>query len=107
MSATVHPAQVNIARMNAPLESPGMAAFAARLDEVTAQADASPGAIATSAVGCPFLKGRTSLEDQSSGSATAMQFRPAALARYMAESASRRKVLSRRRWLPPGARCSR
>jgi hypothetical protein len=43
MSATVHLAQVNIARMNAPLESPEMAAFAARLDEVNAQADVSPG----------------------------------------------------------------
>jgi len=42
-NAELHLAQVNIARMNAPLDSPEMAAFAARLDEVNALADASPG----------------------------------------------------------------
>src|SRR5450631_31034 len=51
--------------------------------------------------------GRTQRHAQSSGSAIWTQFRPAALARYIAESARRRSVLSRRRWVPPGARCSR
>ena len=36
-------AQVNIARMKAPLESPVMAGFVARLDEINALADDSPG----------------------------------------------------------------
>jgi hypothetical protein len=39
----VHIAQVNIARMRAPLESPEMAGFASRLDEINALADGSPG----------------------------------------------------------------
>ncbi len=43
MNAEVHLAQVNIARMNGPLESPEMAAFAARIDEINALADGSPG----------------------------------------------------------------
>ena len=38
-----HLAQVNIARMRGPLESPVMADFVARLDEIDALADASPG----------------------------------------------------------------
>jgi uncharacterized protein DUF3291 len=38
-----HLAQVNIARMRAPLEDPIMSDFVARLDEVNALADASPG----------------------------------------------------------------
>ena len=36
-------AQLNIARMKYPLESPGMAGFVARLEDVNALADASPG----------------------------------------------------------------
>ena len=38
-----HLAQVNIARMLAPLEEPLMAGFVARLDEINALADRSPG----------------------------------------------------------------
>ena len=38
-----HIAQVNIARMRAPLEDPLMADFVAQLDPVNAVADASPG----------------------------------------------------------------
>jgi len=38
-----HIAQVNIARMKEPLESPAMASFVARLDEINALADSSPG----------------------------------------------------------------
>jgi uncharacterized protein DUF3291 len=38
-----HLAQVNIARMLAPLEDPLMAGFVARLDEINALADRSPG----------------------------------------------------------------
>ena len=40
---TFHIAQVNIARMKAPLESPVMAGFVARLAEINALADGSPG----------------------------------------------------------------
>ena len=43
MPITQHLAQVNVARMKAPLESPGMAGFVARLDELNALADAAPG----------------------------------------------------------------
>jgi hypothetical protein len=43
VTAEFHLAQVNIARMNAPLDSPEMAGFVARLDEINALADASPG----------------------------------------------------------------
>jgi heme-degrading monooxygenase HmoA len=39
----VHLAQVNIARMKAPLESPELAGFVARLDEINTLADRSPG----------------------------------------------------------------
>jgi hypothetical protein len=39
----VHLAQVNIALMRGPLESPVMAEFAARIDEINALADGSPG----------------------------------------------------------------
>ena len=38
-----HVAQVNIARMRAPLDDPLMAGFVALLDEVNAAADQSPG----------------------------------------------------------------
>jgi hypothetical protein len=38
-----HLAQVNIGRMKAPLDSPVMAGFVARLDEINALADGSPG----------------------------------------------------------------
>jgi heme-degrading monooxygenase HmoA len=38
-----HLAQVNIGRMRAPLDDPLMAKFVARLDEINAIADASPG----------------------------------------------------------------
>ncbi len=41
--AALHLAQVNIARMVAPLESDTMAGFVARLDEINAVADRSPG----------------------------------------------------------------
>lgn len=40
---TYHLAQVNIARMKAALEDPVMAGFVARLEEINALADASPG----------------------------------------------------------------
>jgi len=43
MSRNVQLAQVNIARMKAPLESPLLASFVARLDEINALADRSPG----------------------------------------------------------------
>ena len=42
-SRTYHLAQVNIARMRAPLDGPIMAGFVARLDELNALADSSPG----------------------------------------------------------------
>ena len=38
-----HIAQVNIARMRTPLDDPAMADFVARLDEINALADRSPG----------------------------------------------------------------
>jgi hypothetical protein len=38
-----HLAQVNIARMKGPLDSPTMAGFVARLEEINAVADRSPG----------------------------------------------------------------
>jgi hypothetical protein len=40
---TYHLAQINIARMRAPLESPVMADFVAQLGEINALADGSPG----------------------------------------------------------------
>lgn len=43
MTSKPHLAQMNIARMKAPLESPVMAGFVARLDELNALADRSPG----------------------------------------------------------------
>jgi hypothetical protein len=43
MTDPAHLAQVNIARMKAPLESPVMAGFVARLAEINALADRSPG----------------------------------------------------------------
>jgi Domain of unknown function (DUF3291) len=43
ISGEYHLAQVNIARMRAPLDHPIMAEFGARLAEVNALADASPG----------------------------------------------------------------
>jgi len=36
-------AQLNVARMKAPIESPAMATFVAALDEINALADAAPG----------------------------------------------------------------
>jgi hypothetical protein len=39
----LHIAQLNIGRMRTPLEHPAMAGFVARLDEINALADASPG----------------------------------------------------------------
>ena len=41
--ANLHIAQINIARMNAALDDPVMAGFVARLDEINALADRSPG----------------------------------------------------------------
>ena len=38
-----HIAQINIARMNFPIDSPSMAGFVSRLDEINALADGSPG----------------------------------------------------------------
>jgi hypothetical protein len=43
MKSSMHLAQVNIARMKGPLESAIMAGFVARLDEINALADRSPG----------------------------------------------------------------
>lgn len=43
MKDPAHLAQVNIARMKAPLEDPLMAGFVARLDDINALADRSPG----------------------------------------------------------------
>ena len=43
MTRSMHLAQVNIARMKGPLESAVMAGFVARLDEINALADRSPG----------------------------------------------------------------
>ena len=43
MTTQLHLAQVNIARMKGPLDSPVMAGFVARLDEINALADRSPG----------------------------------------------------------------
>jgi hypothetical protein len=43
MEKRLHLAQVNIARLKAPLESPLLAGFVARLDEINALADGSPG----------------------------------------------------------------
>src|SRR5215467_560298 len=43
MTRGMHLAQVNIARMKGPLESEVMADFVARLDEINALADGSPG----------------------------------------------------------------
>src|SRR5687767_1242760 len=40
---TFHLAQINLARMKAPLEAPEMADFVARLDEINALADRAPG----------------------------------------------------------------
>jgi len=39
----VHLAQINIGRMNAPLDDPVMAGFVSRLDEINALAERSPG----------------------------------------------------------------
>ncbi len=41
--AEYHIAQVNIARMKAPLDDPVMSGFVVRLDEINALADRSPG----------------------------------------------------------------
>ena len=43
MKIKMHLAQVNIGRMNGPLESPTMAGFVERLDEINALADRSAG----------------------------------------------------------------
>jgi hypothetical protein len=43
METKMQLAQVNIARLKAPLESPLLAGFVARLDEINAVADRSPG----------------------------------------------------------------
>src|SRR6267142_1990164 len=43
MKSSMHLAQLNIARMKGPLESAVMAGFVARLDEINALADRSPG----------------------------------------------------------------
>jgi len=43
MQGKAHLAQVNIGRIKAPLDSPTMAGFVARLDEINALADRSPG----------------------------------------------------------------
>jgi hypothetical protein len=54
-----HVAQVNIARMKAPLDSPAMAGFVARLDEINVLADGSPGFVwrlQTSAGNATYLR---------------------------------------------------
>src|SRR5215831_7752287 len=54
-----HVAQVNIARMNAALDDPVMAGFVARLDEINALADRSPGFVwrlQTSAGNATYLR---------------------------------------------------
>ena len=43
MTRELYLAEVNIARMKAPIDSPIMASFVARLDEINALADRSPG----------------------------------------------------------------
>src|SRR6185295_17551986 len=43
VATSFHLAQVNIGRIKAPLDSPIMAPFVARLDEINALADRSPG----------------------------------------------------------------
>lgn len=43
MNTNYHIAQINIAQMRGPLESPVMEGFVARLDEINALADRSPG----------------------------------------------------------------
>ena len=43
MPGKYHIAQINIARMKAPLDDPLMAGFVARLDEINSLADRSPG----------------------------------------------------------------
>ncbi|HKR65820.1 MAG TPA: DUF3291 domain-containing protein [Thermoanaerobaculia bacterium] len=43
MTSRFHLAQVNIARMRAPIDGPVMAGFVARLEEINALADRSPG----------------------------------------------------------------
>jgi Domain of unknown function (DUF3291) len=43
VSSVLHLAQVNVARMNAPLDSAEMADFVARIAEINALADTSPG----------------------------------------------------------------
>jgi hypothetical protein len=44
MSTGAHLAQVNIGRIRAPMDSPTMAGFASRLDEINALADFPPDA---------------------------------------------------------------
>ena len=59
MSSVLHLAQVNIARMNAPLDSAEMADFVARIAEINALADASPGFVwrlATDAGSSAYLR---------------------------------------------------
>jgi hypothetical protein len=43
MEAQFHLAQVNVARMRAPLDDPSMFDFASRIDEINARAEADPG----------------------------------------------------------------
>jgi hypothetical protein len=43
MASGVHLAQVNIGRIRAPMDSPTMAGFASRLDEINALADRAAG----------------------------------------------------------------
>ncbi len=55
----LHIAQVNIARMNTALDHPSMAGFVARLDEINALADQSPGFVwrlQTSAGNATYLR---------------------------------------------------
>ena len=57
--ASYHMAQVNIARMKAPLDSPVMSGFVERLDEINALADRSPGFVwrlQTSAGNATYLR---------------------------------------------------
>jgi hypothetical protein len=43
MSRPTHVAQINVARLVAPIDSPQLAPFVAALDEVNALAESSPG----------------------------------------------------------------
>lgn len=55
-SPKFHLAQVNIARMKAPIDDPVMAGFVARLDDINALADQSPGFVWRMPSGAGYLR---------------------------------------------------